>query len=122
MDVTVFDFKKQLLSLLNDPFLFGNIDNLDVNRSDPFAKYKTHNSVLSTVNSGTRYKLAYKTWVTCPDSDFLLPIIFACNKTKISNQGKAACWPLLFTTSILNQEMRNLPAAWRPLGYIYDVR
>ena len=121
VDVTVFDFKKQLLSLLNDRFLFGNIDNLDVNKSDPFARYKTPNNVLSTVNSGMRYKLAYKTCVTCPESDFLVPIIFACNETKVSNQGKAACWPLLFTTSILNQEMRNLPAAWRPLGYIYDV-
>ena len=40
VDVTVFDFKKQLLSLLNDRFLFGNIDNLDVNKSDPFARYK----------------------------------------------------------------------------------
>ena len=46
VDVTVFDFKKQLVSLLNDPFLFGNIDHLDVNRSDPFSKYKAHNRVL----------------------------------------------------------------------------
>ena len=122
VDVTVFDFKKQLVSLLNDPFLFGNIDHLDVNQSDPFSKYKAHNRVLlSTVNSGMRYKLAYETCVTCQGSDFLVPIIFACDETKVSNQGKASCWPLLFTTSILNQEMQNLPAAWRPLGYIYDV-
>ena len=121
VDVTVFDFKKQLVSLLDDPFLFGNIDHLDVNPSDPFSKYKAHNKVLSTVNSGMRYKLAYETCVTCPDSEFLVPIIFACDETKVSNQGKASCWPLLFTTSILNQEMQNLPEAWRLLGYIYDV-
>ena len=84
VDVTVFDFKKQLLSLLNDSFLFGNIDNLDVNKSNPFAKYHTHSRVLSTVNSGLRYKLAYETCVTCPDSHFLVPIIFACDETKVS--------------------------------------
>ena len=33
VDVTVFDFKKQLLSLLNDLFLFSNIDILDVNKT-----------------------------------------------------------------------------------------
>ena len=87
VDVTLFDFKKQLVSLLNDPFLFGNMDHLDVNRSDPFSKYKTHNRVLSTVNSGMRYKLAYETCVTCPESDFLVPIIFDCDETKASNQG-----------------------------------
>ena len=113
MDITVLDFKKPLLSLLNDPFLFGNIDNLDVNKTDPFAKHPTHNRVLSTGNMGRRYKLAYKTGVTNIESDFLVP--------KISNQDKASCCPLLFTTSILSQEMRNLPTALWPLGYIYNV-
>ena len=50
-----------------------------------------------------------------------MPIIFACDETKISNQGRGSCWPLQFTTSILSQELRNLPCAWRPLGYIYDT-
>ena len=63
--------------------------NLDMNKSEPFAKYKTHNKVLSTVNSGMRYKLAYETCVTCPESDLLVTIIFACDKSKVSNLGKA---------------------------------
>ena len=60
--------------------------------------------------------------ITSPDTEFLIPIIFACDKTKVSNQGKVSSWPLLLTTSILNQTMRNKPSAWCLLGYIPDLR
>ena len=50
-----------------------------------------------------------------------MPIIFACDETKIGSMGKAGCWPLMFTTTILNQSMRNKSIAWKPLGYIYDL-
>jgi hypothetical protein len=48
-------------------------------------------------------------------------IIFACDETHLRKCGKAASWRLLFTTSILNQKTRNLPFAWRTLGYINDL-
>jgi hypothetical protein len=51
----------------------------------------------------------------------MMPIIFACDETHLQKGGKAASWPLLFTTSILNQKLRNLPIAWRTLGYINDL-
>ena len=35
-EVTIFCFKQQLLCLLNDPFLFGNIDNIYVTKSNLF--------------------------------------------------------------------------------------
>ena len=60
--------------------------------------------------------------IKSPDTEFLIPIIFACDETKVSNQGKTSSWPLLFTTSILNQTMRNKPSAWRLLGHIPDLR
>ena len=60
--------------------------------------------------------------IKSPDTEFLIPIIFACDETKVSNQGKISSWPLLFTTSILNQNMRNKPSAWHPLGYILDLK
>jgi hypothetical protein len=67
------------------------------------------------------YNLAYRHEVKDPSKDFLMPIIFACDETHLRKGGKAASWPLLFTTSILNQKMRNLPIAWRTLGYINDL-
>ena len=111
IDVTTFDFKTQLQSLLNDKTLFGNIENLDINPTNPFGKYKSPNNILSAVNSGMQYEHAYKTMIKDKENDFLLPIIFACDETQVTNQGKATSCPLLFTTSILNQEMRNKPIA-----------
>ena len=121
VDQTVFNFKKQLLSLIHDDFLFGHLFNLDINLDDPFGKYKSKNRILSVTNSGHRYQLAYQTMIKDPKKEFLMPIIFACDETKVSSQGKASCWPLLFTTTVINQSKRNLPMAWRPLGYIYDT-
>jgi hypothetical protein len=56
-----------------------------------------------------------------PSKDFVMPIMFACDERHLRKGGKAASWPLLFTTSILNQKLRNLPIAWRTLGYINDM-
>ena len=60
MNVTVFNFEKQLINLLQDKSLFGTIQNLDVNPDDPFGKYKAKNNYLSTINSGNRYQRVYK--------------------------------------------------------------
>ena len=110
------------MNLLQDKSLFGNLDNLDVNPDDPFGKYKAKNNYLSTVNSGNRYQRAYKNMIKSPDTEFLIPIIFACDETKVSNQGKTSSCPLLFTINILNQTMRNKPSAWCLLGYIPDLK
>mgnify|MGYP000134667276 CR=1 FL=1 len=39
IQVTWFNFTNQLHALVSDPTLFGNLDYLDVNLADPFAKY-----------------------------------------------------------------------------------
>ena len=89
VNVTVFDFKSQLLSLINHSSLFNDLDNLDVNPKNRFGKYKSENHTISSVNSGNRYELTYNTLINDPEKDFLMPIIFACDETKVSSQGKA---------------------------------
>ncbi len=121
VQTTTFNFTNQLFTLISDQVLFGNLDNLDVNVDDPFGKYVPPNGLLSTVNSGQWYNTAYRHKVKDPSKDFMMPIIFACDETHLQKGGKAASWPLLFTTSILNQKSRNLPIAWRTLGYINDL-
>ena len=120
IQVTRFNFTNQLHSLLSDNALCGNLNNLDVNPMDPFAKYVSQSGRLSAVNSGSIYNLAYKNRCKSPN-DFLVGIIFACDETKLRQGSKAGCWPLMFTVSILNQKMRNLPIAWKSLGYIFDL-
>jgi hypothetical protein len=56
-----------------------------------------------------------------PSKDFMMPIIFAYDETHLGKGGKAASWPPLFTTPILNQKTRNLPIAPRTLDYIIDL-
>ncbi len=121
VQTTCFNFTNQLYSLVSDRALFGNLDKLDVNVDDPFGKYVPSSGLLSTVNSGQWYNSAYQHEVKDPSKDFMMPIIFACDETHLRKGGKAASWPLLFTTSILNQQTRNLPIAWRTLGYINDL-
>jgi hypothetical protein len=121
VDITRFNFVSGLHSLLNHPDLTGSLENLDVNPTNPFGKYASPDGLLGPVNSGTWYKNAYHTCIKDPTTDFLVPICFACDETKISGGGTAACWPLMFSTTLFNQKLRNQPIAWRPLGYIYDL-
>ena len=115
IQVTRFNFTNQIHALLSGPALVGNLDNLDVNLADPFAKYVPPSGRLSTVNSGAIYNLAYKN--QCKKAnDFLIGKIFACDETKLQKGSKAGSWPLMFTVSILNQKMRNLPIVWKSLG------
>jgi hypothetical protein len=95
--------------LVSDRALFGNLDNLDVNVDDPFGKYVPPNGLLSTVNSGQWYQSAYRHKVKDPKTDFMMPIIFARDETHLRQGGKTASWPILFTTSILNQKTSTDP-------------
>jgi hypothetical protein len=108
IQVTRSNFTNQLHALLSDPALVGNLDNLDVNPADPFAKYAPPSGQLLTVNSGAIYNLAYKN--CCKKAhDFLVGIIFACDETKLQKGSKAGSWPLMFTVSILNQKCATFP-------------
>ncbi len=119
--VTRFPFVNMLYTLLSDPVIMSDFSNLDVNPDNPFGKYESPGNYLSTVNSGSWYDKAYKNLVKDPTKDFLVPIVFACDETKLAKSGKTGCWPLLFTTTIFNQRLRNLSSSWRPLGYLYDL-
>jgi hypothetical protein len=119
--VTRFNFTNQLHAIvLTDPALVGNLDNLDANPADPSAKYTSPSGRLWNVNYDAIYNLAYKNRCKKPN-DFLVGIIFACDETKLQKGSKAGCWPLMFTVSILNQNIRNLPIACQSLGYIFDL-
>jgi hypothetical protein len=56
IQVTRFDFTNQLHALLTDYVLCENLDNLDVNLVDPFAKYAPPSGQLPTVNSGAIFQ------------------------------------------------------------------
>ena len=114
LNVTCYDFSTMLSALMNDKKL-NQITNLIVNPEDPFAKYVSPNGKLGEINSGYWYHQAYNNLVTDSKEDFLLPIIFAMDKTTISNSANLHVYAIMFTTSIFNQSIRNQADAWRPL-------
>ena len=83
INITRFNFTAQLVSLVKDFDCFGSIDNLDVKTGDVFGQYKVSNNKLLKANSGLLYRQAYKNMVKDPNKDFLMPILFACDETKI---------------------------------------
>ena len=62
---------------------------------------------LGEVNSGRWYQDAYLNLVKDPTNDFLLPIIFAMDKTTISSTLDLHVYALMLTTSIFNLHTRN---------------
>jgi hypothetical protein len=117
LDVTCFDFLSMLSALMNDTSL-NQMSNLVVNPKDPFGKYVSPSGKLGEVNSGHWYHDAYKNLVKDSDKDFLMPIIFAMDKTTISNQAHLHVFVIMFTTTIFKRSIRNQAHAWQPLGYI----
>lgn len=118
--VTRFDFTSQLLSLLSDKRLVADLNNLDVNINDPFGKYVSENGLLSCFNSAQFYENAHRHCIKGPN-DFLCCIIFACDEAKLQQGSNTGACPLMFTTSLFNQKMRNTTVVWKPLGYIYSL-
>ena len=117
IDVVCCDFTSMLFSLLQDKTLNQN-ENLVVNKSDFFSKYVSSNGRLNEVNSGSWYDQAYITMVKDFTKDFIMPIIFAMDKTTISSTARMSVYAVMFTTTIFDHKARNKAHAWRPLGYI----
>ena len=88
-----------------------------VNVDDSFAKYESPNGILAEVNSGFWYQQAYNNMIKDPNNEFLMPIIFAMDKT-ISSPDNLHVYLIMFTTSIFKRHIRNKSIAWKPLGYI----
>ena len=104
LDVVVFDFPTMLASLFNCPVL-NKLENLVVNPLDRFAKYEGPHGKLGEINSALWYNNAYSNLVTDPNKDFLCPIIFAMDKTVISEMAGLSVFVILFTTTIFNRQV-----------------
>ena len=116
-NVVCCDFTSMLFSFLQDTNINRN-ENLVVNDNDHFSKYVSPNGKLGEVNSGKWYQQAYSSMVKDENKDFLLPIIFAMDKTNISSTACMSVYAVMFTTPIFDWKTHNKAHAWRPLGYI----
>ena len=118
--IPVFDFKEQLEDLLNDHLLFGDMENLQVNKENPFGRYPSflESGVLDDIHSGMWYKDTYHKCISDPEEQFLAPILLYVDKTGTDKMNRYGLEPVIFTTSILKQSARNKSSSWRLLGYL----
>ena len=102
LDVVVFPFATMLASLLNCPML-NKIENLVINPDDRYGR--CDGVGLGEVNSATWYQDTYDRMILDPDKDFLCPIVFAMDKTVISEISHLSVNVILFSTTLFNQEV-----------------
>lgn len=100
-NVVVFDVKKMLASLFDDPQL-NKYKNLVVSSPNCFSKYCPPDNRYGEVNSGIWYNTAYSNCVDDPQTDFLCPIILASDKTTLSEIGDLHVDAIFLTTSLFN--------------------
>jgi hypothetical protein len=107
LDVVVFPFATMLASLLNCPML-NKLENLVVNSANRYGRYRSPGGILNEVNSAQWYQDTYDKVIDDPDKEFLCPIIFAMDKTVISEISHLSVHVILFTTTIFNREVRMI--------------
>ena len=120
IDVSCFDFRQQVLSLLRDKNLMHpnnlvGIDN-DLSRNNEF--------IMEIIDSEW-YENANKYYIKKYGDDksrIICGIIFAIDKTHTDSKGKLCLEAVNFTLSIFKTKVRrNNPRAWRCLGFINDL-
>jgi hypothetical protein len=113
-------FKQCIYSLLSDINLM-NPDNLLISKTDPYNKQIPKKSyIIDDINSGSVFRKALDEYIDIDSFDALCPIIFFIDKTHTDNNGRWCLEQVRFTLGIFNRKTRNLPSAWRTLGYIPD--
>ena len=127
LDVICFNAKNMILDLLDDHEIFGNLDNLVVNATDPYMPYKNDGKFVDEVLDGMWYRDTVERLKSCaedpfkPEVEFILPIMMYVDKTGTSMNQRYPLEPFIFTTAIIRRKLRNKPSSWRPLGFIPDL-
>jgi hypothetical protein len=121
VNLVLHDFKDCFYSLLSDPQLMDE-NNLLINPDDIFGSppKKSKHNMISDVNTGDVWRMAYKQYVQSDQSELLCPIIFFIDKTHTDLVGRLCIEQIRFTLGIFKLHVRNQSSAWRTLGYILD--
>jgi hypothetical protein len=125
-EVILFDFKEQLIDLLSDNTLFGNLSNLVVNRdsNDPESKWKpyvrTGNKTYEVLD-GDWYQKYAKHLVTDYQTQFCCPIGLYIDASETVVYQRYSFQPLIMFPLILSCKTRNRKTSSRVLALIPDL-
>ena len=118
--VPYFPFLDQIMDLLQSA-TFQDLNNLVVNQ-DPSKRFHLYEvpegEDLLEVHSAAWYKATYEMLVKDPDFDLLFPLIFYIDKTGTDAMQRFSLEPLMFTTTLIKQHIRQKSTSWRHVGFI----
>ena len=112
-EVNYWDFSEQLISLLSDHSIFGDRANLNLNTVNPFLPNRDCKSTGGWYQDTIRAK-----GITGYDGNFLIGIVLAADRTGNTFNLRFGTEPLLFTLSIINENLWHQSRVWRPLAMI----
>jgi hypothetical protein len=121
LNVICYDFVPQLLSILQDRAMMSG-NNLVLDPNNPLAMYKPHDRRLSEALSGSMYKDMYRRLVSNPSKQLLCPLICYTDGTQVDSLSRFCVEPFLFTPAVLSHAARCKADAWRPFGYVQQLK
>ena len=112
-------FLPMLHSLLNDPRCVKD-ENFTFQNDNPYS-YPDETGIRDELHSGSWYRDTWKE--RCQEEgDSILALYLFIDKTFTDVYGRLNFEPVQFSLSIFNRSTRNQYHAWRPLGYITDLK
>lgn len=125
VEVITFDFKDQLEDLLSDQTLFGDLDNLVINKNhDPGSKWLPYNNIEGTmyeVLDGHWYQQYGRNCVKDATKEFCFPIGLYIDASETVTYGRYSFQPLIMFPLVLNLKTRNRNTASRVIALIPDL-
>lgn len=123
LDCISFCVRRNTLDLLQDRGIVGKIENLVVNKDDPFLPYSER---CDEILGGSWYRDTIVRLKGTEEGfnekfEFLLPYIFYVDKTGTCDNQRYPLEPFIFSLAIFRRKIRNHPRAWRPIGFIPDL-
>ena len=127
--VVTFDCFDQLMDMLTDKDIVGNLDNLVVNSGDdrwkPYQSRKSDDGTyhyMDEIHDGTWYQKAVENMeVDWTKNQFLCPLVLYLDKTGTTTNQRQPLEPPMICPSLFKRSIRNKPRNWRPIGYIPDL-
>ena len=122
LNVICYDFVPQLLSILQNKKMMST-NNLVLDPNNPLAMYKPPDGRLGEALSGSVYQDMYRRLVSNPSKQLLCPLIcYTDGGTQIDSLSWFGVEPFLFTPAVLSHAARCKADAWRPLGYVQQLK
>jgi hypothetical protein len=118
-----FPYKPLIIDQLTDPEFYANLNNLAVNKVDPFSKYIPTSPADPEVHAGRWYQETHDLVIKRNGEDFLITIILFIDKAGARNdaQQRYGIEPVIACLTIKRYCHRNNSKHWFCLGYMPDL-